>query len=104
MKKERNFIYVADEIIKIIEEECDFSEEKITRIIEKIEKAKADNMYKSPELQYVSWEELSNILRANFLPINSKWKTKLMLIFNNLKGTVEDYWDDGTNSLKEVSE
>ena len=90
--KGRNFQKVANEIIKIIDEECDFNEERVSNIIEQIEKVKRSNFYKAPELQYMSWDELSNILSNNFIPSNSKWETKLMVIFNDL-GDVEDYWD-----------
>lgn len=82
--KGRNFQKVADEIIKIIDEECDFNEERVSNIIEQIEKVKRSNCYKAPELQYMSWDELSNILSNNFIPSNSKWETKLMVIFNDL--------------------
>lgn len=92
--KGRNFQTVADEIIKIIDEECDFDEERIAKIISQIEIVKKDNCYKAPELQYMSWVELSNILSKNFVPSNSKWETKIMIIFNDLNGTIEDYWED----------
>lgn len=90
----RNFQTIADEIIKVIDEECDFNEERIANIIEQIEKVKNSNRYKAPELQYMSWNELASILSRNFVPSNSKWETKIMIIFNDLKGTVEDYWED----------
>lgn len=92
--KVRNFQEVADEIIKVIDEECDFDEERVSNIIEQIEKAKKSNCYKAPELQYMSWDELANILSNNFVPSNSKWETKLMMIFNNLSGNIEDYWEE----------
>lgn len=101
--KERNFIYIANEIIKIIKEECTFSKYKVKSIIEDIEKIINDNRYKAPELQWISWEELSKILSVNFIPSNSKWETKIMIIFNDLSGNIEDYWDDGINKLKENS-
>ena len=82
--KLRNFQEVADKIIKVIEEECTFDEERIVSIIEQIEKIKNSNLYKAPELQYMSWNELANVLSSNFIPSNSKWETKLMIIFNNL--------------------
>ncbi len=101
--KERNFAYIANEIIKIIKEECPWMKEKVDMIVECIEKTIQNNQYKAPELQWVSWDKLSDILRTNFIPSNSKWETKIMIVFNDLSGTIEDYWDDGTNSLKEVS-
>lgn len=54
----RNFQEIADKIIKVIDEESDFNEERITCIIEQIEKIKNSNRYKAPELQYMSWDEL----------------------------------------------
>ena len=87
----RNFQKIADEIIKVIDEECDFDEERVTNIIEQIEKVKKSNCYKAPELQYISWNELANILSQNFIPSNSKWETKIMIIFNDLSGSVDDY-------------
>ena len=92
--KVRNFQTIADEIIKVIDEECDFDEERVTNIIEQIEAVKNSNRYKAPELQYVSWDELAAILGENFVPSNSKWETKLMIIFNDLSGDIEDYWQE----------
>lgn len=89
----RNFQKIADEIIKVIDEECDFAEEKIIDIIEQIEKVKKSNCYKAPELQYMSWDELADILSQNFVPSNSKWETKIMIIFNDLSGDVDNYYD-----------
>ena len=89
----RNFQEIADEIIKVIDEECDFNEERIANIIEQIEKIKNSNRYKAPELQYMSWDELANVLSQNFVPSNSKWETKIMIIFNDLSGDADDYYD-----------
>ena len=69
----RDFQEIADEIIKVIDEECDFAEERIANIIEQIEKIKNSNRYKAPELQYMSWNELAYVLSQNFVPSNSKW-------------------------------
>lgn len=90
----RNFQDIADKIIKIIDEECDFNEARITNIIEEIEKIKHSNRYKAPELQYISWNELAYVLSKNFVPSNSKWETKIMIIFNNLSGNVDDYYEE----------
>lgn len=98
--KPRNFQDIADQIIKIIDEDCTFSEERITNIVEQIEKIKKDNRYKAPELQYISWDDLSSVLSSNFVPSNSKWETKIMIVFNNLSGSIEDYWDDDNNELR----
>lgn len=92
----RNFQTIADEIIKVIDEECTFNEEKLVSIIEQIEKVKRDNCYKAPELQYMSWDELANILGNNFNPSNSKWETKIMIIFNDLPRSIEDYWQEAS--------
>lgn len=89
----RDFQKIADEIIKVIDEECDFNEERIANIIEQIEKIKNSNRYKAPELQYISWNELAYVLSQNFVPSNSKWETKIMIIFNDLSGDVDDYYD-----------
>lgn len=93
MKQGRNFQEIADKIIKVIDEQCDFSEERVANIIEQIEKAKYSNRYKAPELQYMSWNELADVLSKNFVPSNSKWETEIMIIFNDLSGTIEDYWE-----------
>lgn len=90
----RNFQDIADKIIKIIDEECDFNEARITNIIEEIEKIKHSNRYKAPELQYISWNELAYVLSKNFVPSNSKWETKIMIIFNNSSGNVDDYYEE----------
>ncbi len=90
--KPRNLIAIADEIIKIIDEECTFDEEKIANIIENIEKVKKDYSYRAPELAYMDWNNFANILSTNFIPSNSRWETKIMIIFNNLCGTVDDYY------------
>ena len=90
----RNFQKVANEIIKVIEEECDFDEGRIESILDQIEIVKRSNYYKAPELEYMNWDELQSILSRYFVPSNSKWETKIMIIFNNLSGSVEDYWKD----------
>lgn len=89
----RNFQEIADKIIKVIDEECDFNEERIVDIIEQIEKIKNSNRYKAPELQYMSWNELAYVLSQNFVSSNSRWETKIMIIFNDLSGDVDDYYD-----------
>lgn len=89
----RNFQEIADKIIKVIDEKCDFNEERVSSIITQIEKVKYSSCYKSPELQYISWQELASILSQNFIPQNSRWETEIMIIFNDLSGTVDDYYD-----------
>lgn len=41
----------------------------------------------------MSWNELAYVLSQNFVPSNSKWETKIMIIFNDLSGDVDDYYD-----------
>ena len=41
----------------------------------------------------MSWDELANVLSLNFVPSNSRWETKIMIIFNDLSGDVDDYYD-----------
>ena len=88
----RNIIDVTDKIIKVINEQCDFNEKKIASIIEQIEKVKRDCRYRAPELSYVDWNNLASILSQNFIPNNSRWETEIMIIFNDLSGTVDDYY------------
>lgn len=81
----RNFQNIADEIIEVIEKDCDFDEERISNIIEQIEKIKKSNRYKAPELQYMSWNELASVLGNNFNPKCSKWEKEIQLIFNDMR-------------------
>lgn len=89
----RNIADVIDKIIKVIDEQCDFNEEKVVSIIEQIEKVKKDSFYRAPELAYMDWNNLASILSQNFVPQNSRWETEIMIIFNDLSGTVDDYYD-----------
>lgn len=91
----RNIVDVADKIIKVIDEKCNFDEERVASIIEKIEKIKKSSLYKAPELAYMDWDNLANILSQNFVPQNSRWETEIMIIFNDLNGTVDDYFEVG---------
>ena len=84
----RNISDVADKIIKVIDEKCDFDEERVASIIERIEKVKRDSSYRAPELSYMDWENLSYILSQNFEPVHSRWETEIMIIFNNLNDKV----------------
>lgn len=101
--KLRNFQKIADKIIEIIEKECTFDEERKANIIEQIDRAKKNNHYKAPEFQCESWIELSKILSNNFVPSHSKFETKLMIVFNDLKNTIDNYWDDEKNELRKVN-
>ena len=89
----RNIVDVADKIIKVIDEQCDFNEERVANIIEQIEKVKRDSRYRAPELVYMDWDNLAGILSQNFAPQNSRWETEIMIIFNDLSGTVDDYYE-----------
>lgn len=97
----RNIVDVADKIIKVIDEKCDFDENRITNIIERIEKVKRDSEYRAPEIMYMDWNNLASILSQNFVPQNSKWETEIMIIFNDLGGTVDDYYDVGDTNVKD---
>lgn len=37
------------------------------------------------------------VLSQYFIPSNSKWETEIMIIFNDLSGSVDDYWDGDKN-------
>lgn len=89
----RNIVEIADKIIKVIDEQCDFNKERIDNIIEQIKKVKRDCEYRAPKLVYIDWNNLKNILSQNFIPSNSRWETEIMIIFNDLSGTVDDYYE-----------
>lgn len=89
----RNIVDVADKIIKVIDEQCDFNEDKIVSIIEQIEKVKNSSRYRAPELVYMDWDNLANILSSNFVPSNSRWETEIMIIFNNLTANIDEYFE-----------
>lgn len=91
----RNIVDVADKIIKVIDEKSNFDEERVASIIEQIEKVKRDSRYRAPETAYMDWDNLANILSQNFVPQNSRWETEIMIIFNDLNGTVDDYFEVG---------
>lgn len=92
--KPRNLEEVANKIIKVIEEKCDFNEGRIIDIIEQIEKVKNSSRYRAPEFAYLDWNYLADILSKNFVPSNSKWETEIMIIFNDLNGSVDDYFEE----------
>lgn len=95
--KPRNLITIADEIIGIIKSHSDLKKEKADEIIRQIEKVKKDYKYTAPEITYMCWEKLSEVLSCYFVPSNSKWETEIMIIFNDLSGSVDDYWDGDNN-------
>ena len=78
----RSFQKIADVIIKVIDEECDYDENLIVEIIDRIEEAKKSNLYKAPELQYMSWNELADILNFYFDPDHSEWEMKIAKTFS----------------------
>lgn len=88
----RNIVNIANRIIAVIDEQCDFNEEKKADIIKEIERVKRDSCYRAPELAYMDWNNLASILSQNFIPSNSRWETEIMIIFNNLSGSVDDYF------------
>lgn len=94
--KPRNLIEIADKIIDVIQN-SDLLKHRANEIIQQIEKVKKSYRYTAPEITYMCWEELSKILSAYFVPSNSKWETEIMIIFNNLSGTVDDYWNGENN-------
>ena len=78
---ERNLINIADGIIKIINEECTFDEDIIFHVIVHIEDIKKSYSFRAPELQYLSWCELSEVLSGCFNPCNSQWEEKIRKLF-----------------------
>lgn len=94
--KPRNLIEIADKIIEVIQNSY-LTKNKATEIIQQIEKVKQNYRYTAPESTYMCWEELSKILSTYFVPSNSKWETEIMIIFNNLSGSVDDYWNGENN-------
>lgn len=95
--KPRNLIKIADEIINVIKSHSNLKVEKADEIIKQIERVKKDYSYTAPEITYMCWEELSKVLSHYFVPSNSKWETEIMIIFNDLSGSIDDYWDGDDN-------
>lgn len=96
--KPRNLIEIADKIIDVIQN-SDLVKHRANEIIQQIEKVKKSYRYTAPEITYMCWEELSKILSFYFVPSNSKWETEIMIIFNDLSGSVEDYWNGENNEV-----
>lgn len=95
--KHRNLIEIANQIINVIKSHSNLTVERADEIINQIEKVKKSYRYTAPEITYMCWEELSKILSIYFIPSNSKWETEIMIIFNDLSGSIDDYWDGDTN-------
>lgn len=93
MEHKRDFIKIANRIIDVIKEKSDLDLEKKNNIISRIEMMKNESRYRAPELSYINWNELGKFLSFNFNPKNSKWEMEILVIFNDLKGTVDDYWE-----------
>lgn len=91
--KSRNLIEIADKIIYVIKNHSNLKVDRADEIINQIEKVKKSYIYTAPEITYMCWEELSKVLSVYFIPSNSKWETEIMVIFNDLSGSVDDYWD-----------
>ncbi len=92
--KPRNLIEIADKIIEVISSHSNLKKERADMIINQIEKVKKNYSYSDPEITYLRWEELADILNRYFIPSNSRWETEIMIIFNNLSGTVKDYYQN----------
>lgn len=90
---QRSFFHVAEQIINIIDEKCTFNEAKVAKIIEEIKDLERDASYRAPELSVMDWDNLAGLLSKYFIPSNSKWETEIMMVFNDLSGTIDDYWD-----------
>ena len=93
----RNITDIINKIILIINEKSSLEDKKKSQIINELEKVKKDCCYRAPELAYIDWNNLAMILNAYFIPSNSKWETEIMIIFNDLQGSIEDYWQGDEN-------
>lgn len=93
MEHKRDFTKIANRIIDVIKEKSDLDLEKKNNIISRIEMIKNESGYRAPELSYINWNELGKLLSFYFNPKNSKWEMEILVIFNDLKGTVDDYWE-----------
>ena len=93
MHESRDFSEIADKIIKIIKDQCDFGDERVSTIINEIEKIKSSDHYRAPELKFMSLNSLADLLTDNFNPSNSKWEMELLFIFNDLSGSADEYWN-----------
>lgn len=83
MNKPRNLAVVANKLLEIIKNNCEFENKQ--EIIEEIKEVIYDSCYKAPELMYMCWCDLADILNANFNPNNSKWEQELCDIFSGKK-------------------
>ena len=93
MEHKRDFTKTANRIIDVIKEKSDLDLEKKNNIISRIEMIKNESGYRASELSYINWNELGKLLSFYFNPKNSKWEMEILVIFNDLKGTVDDYWE-----------
>lgn len=74
--KPRSLSKVANKLIEIIKDNCNFeNKQEINKVI-------YDSCYKAPELIYICWYDLADILNANFNPNNSDWEQELCNIFS----------------------
>ena len=92
VNKSRDFIEIADKIINVINSHSDLKKPQVEKITSEIEEIKKSYRFSAPELEWLRWEELSYVLEENFNPENSRWETEILIIFNNLSGTVDDYY------------
>lgn len=78
--KPRNLSTVANKLIKVIKDNCDWKNKQ--DIIEEINEVIYDSSFKAPELMYICWNNLADILNANFNPDNSDWEKEICDIFS----------------------
>lgn len=79
----RDIIKVSNKIIDVIKEKCSFEESKKEEIIKKIEHIQNGALYKAPELMYMCWYDLADVLNSNFNADKSEWENEIKKIFNN---------------------
>lgn len=77
--KARNFGKVASKIKNIIKD--NYNSELKYPIIKEIDRIIYDSRYKAPELMYMCWSNLENVLNAFFNPDNSEWEKEICDIF-----------------------
>lgn len=87
--KPRNLSTVANKLIKVIKDNCDWENKQ--DIIEEINEVIYDSGYKAPELMYICWNDLADILNANFNSDNSDWEKEICDIFSGkVYGEIND--------------
>lgn len=97
--KPRDFIEVAKQILEVIKEKCTFDLDRKCEICNDIAVCMNNHYYRAPEAYYMDWFDLAEILTNNFIPSNSLWETELMVIFDDLKGKPEDYFQENIDEV-----